>query len=132
MISTHISLGLVLHNHQPVGQADQVFEEVYERCYNMIVSALERHPGVRLGLHHKERFLFAASLNGPDRATRRPAGLAVNEIFPVGGPLRPTKRNWNGIVFRAYQQLILTAAICRPGMNSRASGNSRSSQFRKN
>jgi hypothetical protein len=48
----HISLGLVLHNHQPVGQSDEVFEEIFEVSYEPIVAALERHPGVRCGLHY--------------------------------------------------------------------------------
>lgn len=48
----HISLGLVLHNHQPVGQADSVFEEIYERSYELMVAALERYPGVNVGLHY--------------------------------------------------------------------------------
>lgn len=48
----HISLGLVLHNHQPVGQSDSVFQEIYERSYELMVAALERHPGVRVGLHY--------------------------------------------------------------------------------
>src|SRR5688500_2230069 len=46
----HISLGLVFHNHQPVGQSDSVFEEIYERSYELMVAALERHPGVHVGL----------------------------------------------------------------------------------
>ncbi|MBF6613156.1 MAG: DUF1926 domain-containing protein [Chloroflexi bacterium] len=52
MSNKQISLGLVFHNHQPVGQADQVFEEIYERAYKLMVAALERHPGVRVGLHY--------------------------------------------------------------------------------
>jgi len=48
----HISLGLVLHNHQPVGQSNNVFEENYERSYEPVIAALERHPGVRVGLHY--------------------------------------------------------------------------------
>jgi alpha-amylase len=51
-VEGHVSLGLVLHNHQPVGQSDQVFEEIYEVSYEPIVAALERHPGVRCGLHY--------------------------------------------------------------------------------
>src|SRR5438552_9676996 len=47
-----ISVGLVMHNHQPVGQTDQVFEEIYEQAYEPMIAALERHPGVCLGLHY--------------------------------------------------------------------------------
>ncbi|HUP27597.1 MAG TPA: hypothetical protein VM409_04110, partial [Chloroflexia bacterium] len=48
----HISLGLVFHNHQPVGQSNEVFEEIYEKSYELMVAALERHPGVQVGLHY--------------------------------------------------------------------------------
>lgn len=48
----HISLGLVIHNHQPVGQTDEVFEEIFEQAYEPMVAALELHPGVRLALHY--------------------------------------------------------------------------------
>src|SRR5213592_4578423 len=47
-----ISVGLVVHNHQPVGQSDPVLEETYGQAYEPMIAALERHPGVRLGLHY--------------------------------------------------------------------------------
>jgi alpha-amylase len=47
-----ISLVLCIHNHQPVGNYDWVFEEVFKKCYEPFVTALERHPGVRLALHY--------------------------------------------------------------------------------
>ncbi len=48
----HIHFGLVLHNHQPVGNFPWVFQQVYEEAYLPMLEALERHPGVRLGLHY--------------------------------------------------------------------------------
>ena len=48
----HIHLGLVFHNHQPVGQADHVFEEIYHKAYEPMIAALERHPTVEVGLHY--------------------------------------------------------------------------------
>jgi alpha-amylase/alpha-mannosidase (GH57 family) len=51
-MSRRISLSLVLHNHQPVGNFGWVFQESYERAYDPMVAALERHPGVRVGLHY--------------------------------------------------------------------------------
>lgn len=47
-----ISLGLLLHNHQPVGNFPWVFQQVYEESYAPMVQALERHPAVRLSLHY--------------------------------------------------------------------------------
>ena len=49
--SGSIHLGLLLHNHQPVGNFPWVFQQVYEEAYFPMLAALERHPGVRLSLH---------------------------------------------------------------------------------
>jgi len=47
-----IYLALAIHNHQPVGNFDHVFEEAYQKAYRPMVEALERHPHVRLALHY--------------------------------------------------------------------------------
>ena len=51
-MTRRISLALTLHNHQPVGNFGWVFAEVFERAYEPMVAAIERHPGIRLGLHY--------------------------------------------------------------------------------
>ncbi|GAC1400983.1 MAG: DUF1926 domain-containing protein [Ktedonobacteraceae bacterium] len=50
--TSSIHLGLLLHNHQPVGNFPWVFQQVYEESYLPMIEALERHPGVRLSLHY--------------------------------------------------------------------------------
>jgi 4-alpha-glucanotransferase len=50
--SKRISLALVMHNHQPVGNFGWVIDEVFGQAYEPMVSALERHPQVRVGLHY--------------------------------------------------------------------------------
>ena len=47
-----IYLGLLLHNHQPIGNFPWVFQQVYEEAYLPLIEALERHPRVRLSLHY--------------------------------------------------------------------------------
>ena len=47
-----IHLGLVIHNHQPVGNFPWVFQQVYEESYLPMIQALEEHPRVRLSLHY--------------------------------------------------------------------------------
>src|SRR5438067_1227656 len=42
-----VVLGLVFHNHQPIGNFGWINEEHYEKAYLPMVEALERHPGVR-------------------------------------------------------------------------------------
>ena len=51
-MSKKIFLSLAIHNHQPVGNFDFVFEEAYRVAYLPMIEALERHPAVRLALHY--------------------------------------------------------------------------------
>lgn len=51
MSEKRIKLVLALHNHQPVGNFDFVFEEAYEKSYLPFLEVLERHPSVRLSQH---------------------------------------------------------------------------------
>src|SRR5579859_2960997 len=46
-----IYLSLVFHNHQPVGQFDDVTEHSAQVSYIPLVDLLERHPGVHAGMH---------------------------------------------------------------------------------
>lgn len=41
----------VLHDHQPVGNFDSVFEEAYRQSYLPFLDLLERHRGIRLAMH---------------------------------------------------------------------------------
>lgn len=45
-------LGLVLHNHQPVGNYGFVIQQLYEQAYEPMLALLERHPGVRAAMHN--------------------------------------------------------------------------------
>jgi alpha-amylase len=47
-----LHLALALHNHQPVGNFDWVFENAATLAYEPMLAALERHPGIRLALHY--------------------------------------------------------------------------------
>ncbi len=44
-------LAIAIHNHQPVGNFDSVFEDTVRRAYRPFLDALARHPGVRLSMH---------------------------------------------------------------------------------
>ena len=47
-----VSLALVIHSHQPVGNFDHVIEEAYQKAYRPFVAALLAHPSIRLSLHY--------------------------------------------------------------------------------
>jgi len=48
----HLYLGLALHNHQPVGNYGFVIDQVYRDAYEPLLACLERHPSVRISIHH--------------------------------------------------------------------------------
>jgi len=65
-----ITLSLVIHNHQPVGNFDFVFAEATERAYDPMLEALEHHPAVRLALHYTGPLLDWLTANRPDHLER--------------------------------------------------------------
>ena len=46
-----IRLCLVLHNHQPIGNFDGVFEQAYQDSYLQFLNVFERYEGLKIGLH---------------------------------------------------------------------------------
>lgn len=50
MGETHLLLAL--HNHQPVGNFENIFREAFEKCYDPFIKFLEEHPFIRVSLHY--------------------------------------------------------------------------------
>ena len=46
-----VRIAIAIHNHQPVGNFDSVFQDAVQRAYRPFVELLSRHPGVRLSMH---------------------------------------------------------------------------------
>jgi 4-alpha-glucanotransferase len=80
-----VVLGLVFHNHQPIGNFGWVNEEHYEKAYLPMVAALERHPGVRVGLHYTGSLLDWLRLTHPDLLDRIRALAERGQVEVVGG-----------------------------------------------
>jgi len=47
-----IKFALGIHNHQPVGNFDFVFEEAYQKAYLPFLDLLERHPRIKVAQHY--------------------------------------------------------------------------------
>src|ERR1700733_15283119 len=80
-----IHLGLLLHNHQPVGNFPWVFQQVYETSYLPMLEALERHPQVRLSLHYTGSLLDWLRELHPDFLKRIAQLVTSKQIEIVGG-----------------------------------------------
>jgi alpha-amylase len=85
-----LTLGLALHNHQPVGNFGSVFEQAYRRAYEPMVGALERHPGVRLALHYSGPVMDWLAANEPGLLSRIRALVARRQVeIMTGGYYEP-------------------------------------------
>src|SRR5687768_8518944 len=84
-MTARISLALIIHNHQPVGNFGWVIGEVYEKAYEPLVGALEKHPGVRLALHYTAPLLEWLDANQPEFLERLYALVTRGQVEIVGG-----------------------------------------------
>jgi 4-alpha-glucanotransferase len=80
-----ISLGLLLHNHQPVGNFPWVFQQIYEEAYLPMLEALERHEKVRLSLHYTGSLLDWLTEAHPEFIARLAILVRRKQIELVGG-----------------------------------------------
>jgi len=83
--SNSIYLGLLLHNHQPVGNFPWVFQLVYEEAYLPMIEALERHPNVRLSLHYTGSLLDWMKEAHPEFSERVAQLTRRNQVEIVSG-----------------------------------------------
>ncbi|HLJ32506.1 MAG TPA: alpha-amylase/4-alpha-glucanotransferase domain-containing protein, partial [Ktedonobacteraceae bacterium] len=84
-MTNSIHLGLLLHNHQPVGNFPWVFQLVYEESYLPMIEALERHPSVRLALHYTGSLLDWMEEKHPEFLERVAALARRKQVEIVSG-----------------------------------------------
>jgi 4-alpha-glucanotransferase len=84
-MSAHIHVGLVFHMHQPVGNYGFVFEELYEKSYEPLLACLERHPGVKAGLHYSGPLLDWMLAERPEYLQRVRALVQRGQVEMLGG-----------------------------------------------
>src|SRR5216683_1457019 len=68
-----LHLTLLIHAHQPCGNFEHVLEKAYDSSYLPFIEHLEKHPGVRLGLHYSGPLLTWIEKHRPDHFARRSA-----------------------------------------------------------
>jgi len=76
---------VVLHNHQPVGNLDWVFDECYQAAYAPFLAVLERHPRIRVGLHYTGPLIEWLEAQHPDYLERVRALVARGQVEVLGG-----------------------------------------------
>jgi 4-alpha-glucanotransferase len=106
-----VSLSLVVHNHQPVGNFGWVIEDVFDHAYQPMLDALERHARIRLGLHYTGPLLQWMVTNRPAAVDQIRVLVSRGQIEIVGGgfyePILITlpDRDRNGQLVRMADEL---------------------------
>ncbi len=80
-----VSLVLLIHAHQPIGNFDEVIEHTYGRSYLPFVDCLEQHSQVRMGLHYSGSLLEWLAARHPEYLDRIAALAARGQVEVVGG-----------------------------------------------
>src|SRR5581483_2327034 len=89
-VPRRLRLGLVLHNHQPVGNYGFVIEQVYHQAYEPMLAALERHPHVKVALHTSGCLFDWIGPSRPDYISRLRALVARGQVeLLTGGYYEP-------------------------------------------
>jgi hypothetical protein len=84
-MSPAVRFVFVIHDHQPVGNFDGVFEAAWRDAYQPMVELLERHPGIRIGLHTSGPLAEWLDEHHPEYLDRLAALAASRQVEIVGG-----------------------------------------------
>jgi 4-alpha-glucanotransferase len=57
---------MLIHNHQPVGNFDNVFEDAYQKSYFPFLEILKKHPLIRMSFHFSGSLLEWLDINHPE------------------------------------------------------------------
>ena len=83
---THsLRLILVLHNHQPIGNFDGVFEQAYQDSYLPFLDVFERYDSLRIALHTSGSLMEWLDAHHPEYVDRLAGFVASGRIEIVGG-----------------------------------------------
>ena len=76
---------LVLHNHQPVGNFDHVFEQAYGDSYLPFLDVWDKFPEVRLSLHTSGPLMEWLDAHHPEYVDRLARYVAAGRMEIIGG-----------------------------------------------
>jgi alpha-amylase len=86
-MSYPLRLCLVLHNHQPIGNFDGVFEQAYQDSYRPFLDLFEQYSAeLRIALHTSGPLMEWLDNRHPDYVDRLAALVAAGRVEIIGGP----------------------------------------------
>jgi len=81
-----LRFALVLHNHQPIGNFDHVYEQAYRDSYEPFLDLFRRWEGLKIALHTSGPLMLWLDANHPDYVDRLAEMVTQGRVEVVGGP----------------------------------------------
>lgn len=81
-----IRFALVLHNHQPVGNFDHVFEQAYNESYKPFLDVFARYDALKISLHTSGPLMEWLDANHREYVDRLAELVRAGRIEIIGGP----------------------------------------------
>lgn len=85
-MSGHIRLVLAIHNHQPIGNFEDVFENAYRDSYAPFLDVIQDYPDIPISLHNSGSLLEWLVDAHPEYIDRIRALTERGQIEVLGGP----------------------------------------------
>jgi alpha-amylase len=85
-MTSHVHLCLVIHNHQPIGNFDGVFEQAYQDSYLPFLDVFEPYEQLQISLHTSGPLMMWIAERHPEYLDRIRMLVDVGRIEIVGGP----------------------------------------------
>ncbi len=85
-MTQHVHLCLVLHNHQPIGNFDGVFEQAYQDSYLPFLEVFEPYERLQISLHTSGPLLLWMADRHPEYLDRVRALVETQRVEIIGGP----------------------------------------------
>ncbi len=106
-----LKFAFAIHNHQPIGNFESVFESAYNHSYLPFLEVLERHPHFKISLHFSGILLEWISDHHPQTLDKIKALVKKNQVEMMTGgyyePILPTIPDCDKIgQIRKLSQLI--------------------------
>ncbi|MEL7267684.1 MAG: alpha-amylase, partial [Planctomycetota bacterium] len=86
-MTPHAHLCLVLHNHQPVGNFDGVFEQAYQDSYLPFLDVFEPYDALRISLHTSGPLMLWLAERHPEYLDRLRSLVQQDRVEIIGGPM---------------------------------------------
>ena len=80
-----VTLLLAIHNHQPVGNLEDVFALAFRRCYAPVLEIFARHPRIRVAFHYSGPLLDWLEAHEPGHLRDLERQVADGHVELLGG-----------------------------------------------